>query len=398
MKHSIYISTLLIVTLIWFTSCSDSATGPNPPPKPITGTLKITAKTAGNELDPDGYNVAVGSKSTDLPTNGSVKINELTEGVAKVQLKDVAPNCTPTGSMPQKVKIKAGQTTEATIKISCKTMANGLIAFERVINGDGEIFLINTKGKVVRQLTNNNVSDSYPVISPNATKIAFLRYTDNGKNIEIFVMNADGSKVHQVTNSPGNDFAPSWSPDGSKIVFHSLRSGAGDIYTISVDGTNLQQITSGKKSDLYPDWSPDGSKIVFTSNRKAKGLDIYTISSDGGNLQRLTNKNPATGIGPRWSPDGSKIIFQSSRNGNIDMYMMSSNGNSIRRVTHNGSIDYVGSWSPDGSKIAFHSFRVSPPEIYIINVNNNGSPVRLTSNSVSDLQPFWSPVPKIYWK
>ena len=42
---------------------------------------------------------------------------------------------------------------------------------------------------------------------------------------EIYVMDTDGGNLQNLTNSPGDDQHPSWSPDGKQIVFTADRSG-----------------------------------------------------------------------------------------------------------------------------------------------------------------------------
>src|SRR5689334_24769738 len=65
-------------------------------------------------------------------------------------------------------------------------------------------------------------------------------------------------------------------------------------------------------SDL-PVVSPDGTRIVFTSLRDGN-FEIYTMSTDGSNVTRLTSTT-AVDIGPAWSPDGSRIAFSTNRDG-----------------------------------------------------------------------------------
>ena len=42
---------------------------------------------------------------------------------------------------------------------------------------------------------------------------------------EIYVMDTDGGNLRNLTNAPGDDEYPSWSPDGKQIVFTADRSG-----------------------------------------------------------------------------------------------------------------------------------------------------------------------------
>lgn len=69
-----------------------------------------------------------------------------------------------------------------------------------------------------------------------SSKIAFA--SDRTGDQEIYVMDSDGSNVVQLTHSPGWDAMPAWSPDGNKIAFQSDRDGNREIYVMDADGSN----------------------------------------------------------------------------------------------------------------------------------------------------------------
>ena len=66
---------------------------------------------------------------------------------------------------------------------------------------------------------------------------------------EIYVMDSDGSNIRNLSNHTGTDYAPSWSPDGSQIVFNSDRDGARDIFIMDEDGSNVRNLTNHSEDD-----------------------------------------------------------------------------------------------------------------------------------------------------
>ena len=61
----------------------------------------VSAATTGDDLDPDGYQVAVdGGTPQPLSINGSVRIGGLTSGDHDVALSNVADNCVVSGTNP----------------------------------------------------------------------------------------------------------------------------------------------------------------------------------------------------------------------------------------------------------------------------------------------------------
>ena len=73
------------------------------------------------------------------------------------------------------------------------TATSDSIAFVSDLHGDWEIFVMNANGTNVRQLTDNDDWDDWPVWSPDGESIAFS--SDRDGDSEIFVMNADGTNV-----------------------------------------------------------------------------------------------------------------------------------------------------------------------------------------------------------
>ena len=69
---------------------------------------------------------------------------------------------------------------------------------------------------------------------------------------------------------------------------------------MSPEVSNQTRLTDNDSSDAWPAWSPDGHQIAFTS-RKDGNEEIYVMSTDGSNQTNLTN-NPADESYPVWSP------------------------------------------------------------------------------------------------
>jgi len=118
------------------------------------------------------------------------------------------------------------------------------IVHSRYISGvDGkEIFRMDTSGKNPVRLTFNNLDDSYPVYSPDGTKIAFTSYPQGlASQTQIWVIDTSGSNLNQLTTTQG--YTCDWSPDGEWIVYTDSRASSGRLWIMRKDGSNKHQLT-----------------------------------------------------------------------------------------------------------------------------------------------------------
>jgi Tol biopolymer transport system component len=130
-------------------------------------------------------------------------------------------------------------------------------------------------------------------------------------------------------------------------------------------------------------------KIALTTNREGDS-EIYSMSSNGTHVRRLTHSPRYDGAGP-WSPDGRKLLFYSQRTGNGDVWVMNADGSGQLRLTRNRAWDGPGGWSPDGRKILFTSARDGNGELYVMNADGSGQRNLLPSPSSQEWAGSWSP-------
>ena len=232
--------------------------------------------------------------------------------------------------------------------VGCSSGEKVKIAFVSDRDGDSEIYLMDVDGSNQTPLTNNGALDADPRISPDKKSIAFISEESGDREINRVELDKEGPKITRLTNSPGPDETHRWSPDGTRIGFVSNRDGRPEIYLMESNGSNFTRITSGDHPRLQlSGWSPDGRWIAFILGGASEEPGIMTRNPDGVNKKRLTNAEDSDAA---WSPNGEMLAFTSQRDGNPEIYVMSSNGTSQQRLTHNTSPDFQPSWSPDGTK------------------------------------------------
>ena len=259
------------------------------------------------------------------------------------------------------------------------------IIFDSNRSGKREIYLMDSDGSNVLQLTNGGPDYYYPEISPDGSKVVFFTYEN--RRSWILVMDIDGSGRKEITTSKDSTAADaSWSHDGKRIIFFSERTGNAEIYTMNSDGSDWRQLTNHPAGENTPMYSPDGSKILFISDREGVG-DVFVMNSDGSGIRNLTQSLSSDRVA-RWSPDGKSIIFYTRPKtsdtvpsavswSKAEIVVINSDGSGRRNLTDNNFADHGPVYSPDGKKILFTSCRSGNRELWVMNADGS-NPVRLT--------------------
>lgn len=173
-------------------------------------------------------------------------------------------------------------------------------------------------GGGITKITSGVAVDYTPCVSPKDGSIAYTSNPPGAEESQIWVVNANGSLPTQLREGE----SPQISPDGTKILF--LRwdkdSGRKQLWWMNIDGSNETQLTINVDYDVDdPKWSPDGKWIVFASDEgfdsnKKRNYDIWLIASDGLNKTQLTT-NGSWDDAPCWDGNGTFIYFRSNRGG-----------------------------------------------------------------------------------
>lgn len=126
------------------------------------------------------------------------------------------------------------------------------------------------------------------------------------------------------------------------------------------------RLTFGAGIQTDASWSPDGSRIAFAADRDGN-FDLFIVSSGGGEPVRLTS-SPANETQPAWSPDGSRLVFRSDDDGG-GLFTIGIDGSSARRIAGPGDRPV---WMPDGRTVAFAGPGLQA--IYLVGTHGGDSP------------------------
>lgn len=298
---------------------------------------------------------------------------------------------------------------------------NGEIAFRRYLAPDrtnGAIFTIAPDGTGELQLTMppRQFSDDFPDFASDGSFVAFQRCR---QGCAIYTVRANGSRLTRVSGAPAcrgrgarrfcrESSYPAVSPNGRRIAFvrafGRIRDDLIDhvgIYTMRADGSHVRRVTLPRTrtaEDNEPQWSPDGRRIVFVREnitaKPAGGQAVFVVNANGTGLRRVTPWKLRAGDGPDWSPDGKRILFRSPETDdflNSNLFTIRLDGGGLRQITHPAKDTKVfsASFSPDGTSITLGLSGIDgEADVFRIGVDGSGL-TALTRTASRDSAPDW---------
>ena len=242
-----------------------------------------------------------------------------------------------------------------------------------------------------------------PQVSPDGSRIAFVRTTVNDKkdgyNTAIWTVQTANGETRQLTNGP-RDSTPRWSPDGKYLVFVRAPEVSGrpeppQLFMLAMGGGEPFQFTTLPRGAGGPQWSPDGKMISFYNSASPEELAKATAA-----------KNPPAPGQPAPSPTPperesdvrviNRAVYRINGGGYLDfkhpnhVWVVTAPKTGDEKVTPkqltSGRYDEGGAfWAKDASRIYFESDQVDEPyyelpktDIYSVAVTG-GAQSKLTS-------------------
>ncbi len=171
------------------------------------------------------------------------------------------------------------------------------------------IYVMRADGTEVRQVSHVVAADesfNYPQWQPGGELILF--FANPGGEMRVFTVRSDGSgeRVTSTASLGANvsDWNPFWSPDGSRIAFKRISDDhqSGQIVVMDADGSHLF-VPADQPTDLGgPVWSPDGREVgalLYGKDNTGASYGLVFFDLSGTRPPRITSALDNTG-GSSW--------------------------------------------------------------------------------------------------
>ena len=214
-------------------------------------------------------------------------------------------------------------------------------------------------------------------VSPTASLVAMLRTVDG--NGDIWVLDTERGAQKRLTFGDERDAWPVWSPDGRRVAFSSERTGVYDLFERPADGSGRETaLLSSPEPKFAESWSPDGRNLLFNVQSREGDRDLWVLPLTGDRKPIQLTRTPFEETNSRFSPDGRWIAYQSNETGRSEIYVQSFPDLKVKvQVSaRGGSQPY---WRRDGREI-FYRVGIQPmavPIDFSATAARPGAPVAL---------------------
>ncbi|RNC86277.1 MAG: hypothetical protein ED556_08245 [Winogradskyella sp.] len=255
------------------------------------------------------------------------------------------------------------------------------ILFSSNRDGNSDIYLMDSEGENLQQITNSDFDEWSPVWV-SERNIVFLRQLKDSiivvdKNLE--------NNYERILNHPAECIL-----DDKNFVFYKsmdkrIFSCKGDVF-LMLDSkvTNLTATLDGTAN--YIAWH-NGNEILFTSNHEGTN-DIYKINiNDLDTVVKLTDTQDNNERGSM-SPNGRFLAFSSDmfKKGQQDIVIMDLMVKEYINITRSEGNELIARWSKNGKYLYYGGNETGDWEIYRFDTNTNKT-IQLTKNKAFDGDP-----------
>jgi Tol biopolymer transport system component len=146
--------------------------------------------------------------------------------------------------------------------------------------GFSDIFTVRPDGSGWANLTETpNVDDLHPTFSPDGNSIAFIRERlTTGPAIHVVAL--DGTSLRVPIDAPGGSY-PVWSPDGTRIAYLALNPDTRrfSLMVALADRQTRPVALTPIDYPAQPLWSPDGTQLAYFEGSSSPGIHIIDVQT-----------------------------------------------------------------------------------------------------------------------
>ena len=232
---------------------------------------------------------------------------------------------------------------------------NGSIAY-RSSAGTRQLEWVDRAGRTVAIVGSADDTEiSLFDLSPDGRTAAITRVVDG--NPDVWLVDTARGTTRRLTTDAGDDGPPVFSPDGSRIIY--VADGRDDVYQIRErrsDGAgSVTPVFDSAENKNPEDWSPDGRYVSYANQDPRTGFDAMALPLFGERKPVPIARTQFFDGGSKFSPDGRWVAYFSDESGRLEVYVQTFPVPGAKtRVSVDGG--WAPRWRNDGRELFFATF------------------------------------------
>jgi len=206
-----------------------------------------------------------------------------------------------------------------------------------------------------------------PQLSPDGGWVAYvvsaIDVKEDKSSSHIWMISYDGKINRQMTASQESESSPRWSPDGKYLSFTSSRTGGAakgnQVWLLDRGGGEAVQLTELKGRLQSYEWSPDSKRLALVIGDPDPEAEANPPAASGEGAARPKAPKPIVIDRYKYKQDGQGYLL-SGRHSYVYLFDIATK--KLDRLTTSKWDESGPSWSPDGARIAFMSNRAPDPD------------------------------------
>ncbi len=253
-----------------------------------------------------------------------------------------------------------GVATDGSSRSAVSVATAGLVTYRTGARSQRQLTWFDRSGLARGTVGDPDATLARPRVSRDGRRVAVARTVQG--NTDVWLL--DGVRASRLTFDAAVDSYPVWSPDGSRIAFSSNRTGQLDLYQmLTLGGVEERLIAASDQVRVPYSWSVDGRRLLYSSVASQGNVDLWIVPMVGERTPWAFAKTPFRESYGVFSPDGRWVAYQSNETGRPEVY--------VRPVVPPGAVGTAaaagGQWQVSTAGGVFPAWRPDGKELYYLN-------------------------------
>ncbi|MBV8761818.1 MAG: PD40 domain-containing protein, partial [Deltaproteobacteria bacterium] len=188
---------------------------------------------------------------------------------------------------------------------------------------------------------------------------------DHWSATQIFLAKPSAQQATNLTNDARWNSSPAISPDGTRMAFIKERS----LRIMRLADGEERTVDVGDGPFGCVRWA--GHRLAYVAPANTRGSAVWVVSEHGGSATQLTNPGAASDELVTFIDHGRRVVFDryDSATSDRDLWVIDADGGSERRLTSTTDIaETLPVASHDGRLLAYRAFRASHDGIRVMSL------------------------------